>query len=77
MIVSNDGYTLAQANLRFLDLLNEGNTTLTNLDKVGQNCCVAKKACADAQRIHTRELAELTERVQKLHAILQQLIDER
>ena len=76
MIVSNQGYTLAQANQYFLDVLNQGNATLKNLEQAGHDCCVAKDACAEAQRKHAQELAELTQGVQKLEALFKRLVAE-
>lgn len=74
MIVSNQGYTLAQANRVYLDLLNQGNATLAKLETVGLDCSVAKRECAEVQRVHAQELAELTEGVKKLDAIFKKII---
>ena len=72
--VNNQGYTLAQANQHFLDLLNKGNATLTNLEKVGRDCSVAKEECTIAQQEHAKELEELTKRVEKLNAVFKKLV---
>lgn len=75
-IVTNQGYTLVQSNQHLLNLLNKGNATLTRLEEVGRDCCVAKEECAAAQKEHAKELAELTEGVKKLDALLKKLMAE-